>query len=239
MKSYLMPAAVAAVVLSLAASAQAQLLYSFEGAAPPDGFGPNGGGVTISQTATGATLGAAALNYSVVGGATFVGALTSNIPAALASPLAIQQIQFDYTLPLSATGGGPSFGGAFASLGVTIFGASQPTFPGGQLFGLQAQFADFEVLEGKAPGQYTGTIDLLNATNQADFSTKQSFNQIFGSGANQQIPTGFQFFLNKSGDAPITFQIDNVRLVQVPEPASLLALSSVGGLALHRRRRAV
>jgi hypothetical protein len=50
-------------------------------------------------------------------------------------------------------------------------------------------------------------IDLSSATHPMTFATNQSFNQIFGtvgSGPNDMIPTGFQFFFNKSGDAPLT-----------------------------------
>src|SRR5215212_10523065 len=55
-------------------------VYSFE--APPvnpDGFGPNGGGVTISQDTIGATDLLHSMKMSVVTGATFVGALTTAV----------------------------------------------------------------------------------------------------------------------------------------------------------------
>ena len=112
----------------------------------------------------------------------------------------------------------------------------------GQQFGLQAQFADFEHIGGKAAGStHTVRIDLDSATHPTTFATGQSFNEIFGtvgSGPDDIIPTVFQIFLNKSNDSPVTVYIDNVRTV-VPEPAtfSLFALGAVviGGLVRRRQ----
>lgn len=226
-------AALAAAIgaLGSAQTADAALAFSFEGATPPDGFGANGGGITVTQDTIGATQGTNSLKATVVNGATFVGALTSAVPAAIGDPPGIQSILFDMTIPA-----GGAFSGGFAVIGVTIFGASQPG--GGQQFGLQAQFADFEAIGGKAPGTYPVQIDLASATHPLTFATNQSFNQIFGtvgSGTNDLIPTGFQFFINKSNDAPVTVYIDNVRTV-VPEPATL-ALAGLAGAALVALRR--
>lgn len=233
-------AAVAIVaILMYAGNANAQLVYSFESpAVNPDGFGPNGGGVTVTQDTLGATAGTHSLKASVVTGATFVGALTGNVNPLINDPPGVDSLLFDMTI-------GPNdvFPGAFALVGVTIFGASQPDYPGGQQFGIQAQFADFEHIDGKAPGTYTVQIDLNSATHPLTFATGQSFNQIFGivgSGPNDVIPTGVQFFLNKSNDAPLTVYIDNVRVVgTVPEPATMgmLSLSAVGLGSIFRRRR--
>ncbi|MFO0791802.1 MAG: PEP-CTERM sorting domain-containing protein [Pirellulales bacterium] len=228
-----------AAILMYAGSAHAQLAYSFESpAVNPDGFGPNGAGVTITQDTIGATQGTHSLKASVVTGATFVGALTGNVNSLINDPPGVNSLLFDMTI-------GPNdvFPGAFALVGVTIFGASQPDYPGGQQFGLQAQFADFEHIDGKAPGTYTVQIDLNSATHPLTFATGQSFNQIFGtvgSGANDVIPTGVQFFLNKSNDAPLTVYIDNVRVVgTVPEPATIgmLSMGAVVFGSLIRRRR--
>jgi hypothetical protein len=205
------------IALSAAAAyASDTLIYSLETgiAANPDGFHANGGGVTVSQDTIGATDGTHSMKISIVAGATFVGALEeASLPLAIGNPPGADHILFDMTIASPAD----VFPGAFANIGVTIFGASQPDFPGGQLFGLQAQMADFEHIDGKAAGTYKDIrIDLTNATNQVDFSTNQTFNQIFGSGPNQQIPTGFELYINKSGEAPLNVYIDNIRIGTTP-----------------------
>ncbi len=236
MRNALLSLAAIALAACSAGSAHAALAYSFE--APPvnpDGFGPNGGGVTVSQDTIGATLGSNSLKVSVVPGATFVGALTGVVAPPINDPPGAKAIFFDLTIPTAG-----QFTGGFALIGVTIFGASQPG--PGQAFGLQAQFADFEHIDGKAAGTYKNIrIDLTSATNPLTFATNQSFNQIFGtvgSGPNDLIPTGFQFFINKSNDAPTTVYIDNVRTV-VPEPAAGLMLClGAAVVACAKRRRA-
>jgi hypothetical protein len=229
----------AGVVLSCTNTMQSQtVVYSFENpAVNPVGFGPNGGGVTISQDTTGATAGAHSLKVSVVAGATFVGALTGTVNPAIGDPPGVDHILFDLTIAP-----GSEFTGGFAVMGVTIFGASQPDYPGGQQFGLQAQFADIEHLDGKAAGTYNDIrIDLSSATHPLTFTPGQSFDQIFGtvgSGANDLIPTGFEFFFNKSNDQPLTAYIDNVRVYSiVPEPATfgLLGLGTVMVVAMRKR----
>jgi hypothetical protein len=217
-----------------AGSARADLAYSFEGAAPPDGFGANGGGVNVTQDTIGATQGTNSMGVSVVAGATFVGALTSNLPSSIGDPPGLEYILFDLTIPQ-----GGEFTGSFALVGVTIFGATQPG--PGQQFGLQSQFADFEQIGGKAAGTYNDVrIDLNSATHPTTFAANQTFNQIFGpnpGASNDIIPTGFQFFFNKSNDAGMTVYIDNVRTF-VPEPATgAMACLSVAALGMARRRR--
>lgn len=224
-------------ILACAGTARAQTLYSFE--APPvnpDGFGPNGGGVTVAQDTIGATDGTNSLRVSVVQGATFVGALTGVVHPSIGDPPGLSTLYFDMTIDPAG-----EFAGGFAVVGVTIFGASQPDYPGGQQFGLQAQFADFEHIGGKTAGStYAVQIDLSSATHPLTFATGQTFDQIFGtvgSGPNDVIPTGVQLFINKSNDAPVTVYFDNIRL-SIPEPASfsLLGLGAVIIGAVGRRR---
>ena len=229
---------VAVAILFSARSAQAQLAYSFETGTPanPDGFTPNGGGIVLNQDVVGATNGVNSLHATVVNGATFVGALTTVIPntpggAVLNNPPGVNFITFDMTTsPVS------SFAGSFAVVGITFFGATQPG--PGQQFGLQAQFADFEHIGTKPAGSTTSVqIDLSSATNPITFQTGQSFNQIFGSGPNQLIPTGFQLFLNKSNDAPLSVYFDNIRVGIIPEPAScILVALGLGFVGFIRRR---
>ena len=232
MKKALFGALAAALTLGAAGLAQAAPAYSFEGGSPPDGFGPNGGGVTVTQDTIGATDGSKSLKVSVVAGATFVGALSGVVPAPLNDPPGVGAILFDLTIAP-----GQEFTGGFAVVGVTIFGASQPG--PGQQFGLQSQFADFEHIGGKAAGTYKDIrIDLTSATHPLTFVGGQSFNAIFGpnpGAPNDVIPTGFQLFVNKSNDLPVSFYIDNVRTV-VPEPATAV-LFCAGAMALVVRRR--
>jgi len=209
-------------------------LYSFENPpVNPDGFGPNGGGVTVSQDTIGATNGTKSLKVSLVTPATFVGALTGVVPLALNDPPGVLSILADMTVT------NPIFTGGFVLVGVTMFGASQPG--PGQQFGLQAQFADFEHIDGKAAGTYTVQFDLSSATHPLTLQAGQSFDQIFGqvgSGPNDLIPTGFQLFINKSGDQPLTVYFDNIRAINTPEPTSAIAgLAGLAGLIVSRRRR--
>jgi hypothetical protein len=237
MRSCLMCLAAMVAMLCSSSSVEAALAYSFE----PDleGFGPNGGGISVTQDTIGATEGSNSMKVDIVAGPTFVGALTSNVTAPIGDPPGVESILFDMTIDT-----GDEYTGGFAVVGVTIFGASQPDYPGGQLFGIQAQFADFEHIDGKAAGTYTDVqIDLSSATHPLTFALGQSFNEIFGtvgSGPNDVIPTGFQLFFNQSGApdaAPVTVYIDNIRTV-VPEPTSIV-LIGVGAmiLSLGVRRR--
>ena len=220
------------LLLALAAStSHAAVAYDLESAGL-DGFGPNGGGVTVTPDSIGATNGPTSMKIEVVEGATFVGALTPVITPPIGDPPGVESIVFDLTITEEFTGG-------FAAIGVTIFGATQPDFLPAQLFGLQAQFADFTSVDGVAPGTYEITLDLDSATNPITFAAGESFNEIvggFGTGPDDLIPTGFQLFLNKSNDAPLTVYIDNIRTV-VPEPMSAILAAAAGiGVALSRRR---
>jgi PEP-CTERM motif len=221
-------------ILVCAGTVHAQLVYSFEGGL--QGFAANGAGTTVTSDTIGATQGTNSMKTSVVAGATFVGALTSTVPPAIGDPPGVNHILFDMTIAP-----GQAFTGGFAVVGVTVFGASQPG--PGQMFGLPVQFADTENIGGKAPGTYPNVrIDLNSATHPTTFQAGRTFNQIFGpnpGAPNDIIPTGFQFFFNKSNDQALNVYIDNVRVVTIPEPATwmLLGLSAAICGAFCQRRR--
>lgn len=195
-----------------AALAQLTLVYSFED--DPQGFAPNGGGVELSIDTIGATEGMASLKMEVVQGATFVGALTQQLPPEIGDPPGVDVVAFDLTI----TEAFPNTPGNFVDAGITVFGASQPG--SGQQFGLQAQFLGNQVSLGAlAPGTYPIQMMLTKATHPLTFAANQSFNQIFGvegSGPNDLIPTGLQIYINKSNTAPWTGYIDNIRVGMLP-----------------------
>jgi hypothetical protein len=214
--------AVAIVLFPVAVQAADQLAYSFE--SDTNGFLQNSGGTTVTQDTIGATEGTHSLKYSVVAGQTFAGALAQgvNLSPLIGDPPGLNEVTFDLTIqdpfiiPSGQTG--------FAVIGVTIFGETQADFPGGQLTGLQAQFFDSDTMhpvfnnerhfDGLAAGTYKNfRINLTDATHPLTFDGRQTFNQIFGtlgSGPNDVIPTGFEFYINKSS-LPSTIYIDNVR----------------------------
>lgn len=194
--------------------AELTLAYSYE--ADLEGFGPNGGGVTISHDTIGATDGAGSLKMSIVAGATFVGALTSALTPELGDPPGLEVVVFDLTL----TQAFPNNVGDYVDAGITIFGASQPDYPGGQQFGLQSQFFDNQVPLGDlAVGTHEIIMPLTSAVHPLTFEVGKSFNDIFGTfgtGVDDVIPTGFQIYINKSATAPWTGYIDNVRIGTLP-----------------------
>ena len=109
----------------------------------------------------------------------------------------------------------PSDPPGFVDAGITIFGSSQPDYPGGQLEGLSVQFFLDQVSLGDlAVGTHEIRINLNQATHPLTFETG-SFNDIIGtvgSGPDDIIPTGFQIYINKSGTAPWTGYFDDVRV---------------------------
>jgi hypothetical protein len=228
--------AVVAILCCAGAAYADTTVFSFE--APPvnpDGFGPNGGGITVSQDTFGATDLLHSMKASVIGGATFVGALTAAVNPLINNPPGVDAIKFDLTI-----GPNDTFLGAFDIIGITIFGTNAPL---GQ-FGLQAQFAPFIHVDGKGPGTYLDQqINLTGAVNPLNFTTNQTFNQIFTAGVpgpNQMNVSGFEFFINKSNDAPTTMYFDNVRVVTTagPEPATctLIGLGMFALTMIGRRR---
>lgn len=194
--------------------AELTLAYSFE-FDDFEGFSPNGGGVTIDLDTIGATDGAGSMKMSIVQGATFVGALTRLLTPEFGDPPGLEVIVFDLTI----TQAFPNNTGDFVDAGITVFGSSQPDYPGGQLSGLGAQFFNNQVSLGDlAVGTHEIVMPLSSATHPLTF-VNGSFNDIFGgsgTGENDVIPTGFQIYINKSNTAPWTGYFDNIRIGTLP-----------------------
>jgi hypothetical protein len=190
-------------------SAQLTQVYSFESGL--QGFGPNGGGTTVTLDTIGATDGTNSMKFDIVAGATFVGALTGDLDPAIGDPPGMEFVLYDLTIteqfPIEPPG--------FVRTSVMIFGVTQPDFPGGQM-PAQVQFFTNEVALGPLEaGTYEIQIDLTHEFHPLTFEPDQSFNDIFGelgSGPNDIIPTGFQIYINKSSTAPWTGYIDNIRV---------------------------
>lgn len=192
-----------------------ELAYSFEDGL--QGFAANGLGISLSEDTIGATEGTQSMKVDIVQGATFVGALTDELLPFVSDPPGFDFLVFDLTLtemfPEEA---------AFVDAGITVFGSTQPDFPGGPLDGLQVQFQNEQVqLQALPVGTSQVFMTLQSAVNPITFETGQSFNDIFGvegSGQTDLIPTGFQLYINKSADAPWTGYIDNVRVGSIADP---------------------
>ena len=190
----------AIVIVSAAGPLNAQITQAYSFEFDLEGFGPNGGGVTITQDTIGATDGDHSMKFAIVQGATFVGALTGNLNPAIGDPPGVDFVLFDVTsldaFPVDPPG--------FVDVGITMFGSSQPDYPGGQQEGLQVQFFLDQVSLGDLEvGTHEIRIDLTEATHPLTFEPG-SFNDIigtFGSGPNDIIPTGFRIYINKSGTA--------------------------------------
>jgi PEP-CTERM motif len=228
MRVKLLCIAAAVSMLWCSVSAAQSLLYDMEGAPPPSGFGPNGfPPPTITQDTIGATGGSTnSMKYFAPNDATFTGALTSVVPAALGDPPGVESILLDLTIA-----DGDAYAGAFADIGVTIFGYK------GMVFGIPVQFGDTKPLGGRPAGLYSDLKFNLNNSVQPGPTFGKSFDQIFGGGILDGV-TGFQLYLAKSGDAPATFYVDNIRAA-VPEPTTglLLGLATCAIGLVSRRRR--
>ena len=209
--------AVASLCFSPASRAELTLAYSFE-FEDLQGFGPNGGGVTIAPDTVGATEGTGSMSMSIVQGATFVGAITGFLAPEFGDPPGLEVIVFDLTI----TQAFPNNTGDFVDAGITVFGSSQPDYPGGQLGGLGVQFFNNQVpLSDLTVGTHEIVMPLSSATHPLTFATGKSFNDIFGgfgTGENDVIPTGFQIYINKSNTAPWTGYFDNIRIGTLPTP---------------------
>lgn len=229
MRASILTVAAAAALMFGSVSAKASgLLYSFENGDTPnslDGFANNGGGISVTQDTIGATLGSNSMRNSSVAGATFTGALTSTVPANLTP--GTTDITFDMTI-----NDGETFTGAYADVGITIFGAIGSG--ASETYGNQYQVdASSERNIALAPGTYSIDIPLVG-TSPVDFSLHQPYSTVVGQGF---IPTGVEFFYSKSSDSAATVYIDNVQAVTVPEPASIGLVGALAAFALGRKRR--
>jgi PEP-CTERM motif len=210
--------------------AATSLAYSFETVVPPNGpDGFFGLGATVSQEPTiGVTHLASSLEY-VIGVGGFVGARTESvIPATLNDPPGVDYVLLDLTIP-------QVYPDTFADLGITVFGHALNA-PGGAQFGHQVQFSDTIALAGLAAGTHQDLRIDLNLS-VGPYRPGESFNNIFGPGPTDlTVASAFQFFVSKNVVTPVTFYIDNVRLVPEPATASLGLLGSAL-LAFRSRRR--
>ncbi len=205
------------LVLGYARPADAQqgaLAYTFESGL--QGFHPNGAGTTVSLDPFGATQGSAtSMKLSLVAGQTFAAALSEGpqLTPLLADPPGLDFVVFDLTL----TEEFPSEG--YARIGISLFGASQPDYPGGQQFGLQVNYPtsdEVPVQPLAANVTHQIRINLSKALHPLTFETA-SFREIFGSGPNDLIPTGFEIYMSKSNNSQWTGYIYNIRLGVNPD----------------------
>jgi hypothetical protein len=210
-------AGAAIVVLGAASAVQAgppPPIYSFEtlynntgtidaAGTRPDRFHANGGGTTIAQSNVGVTQGSFSMQFSQVAPATFTGAISELVPAAINDPITTG-ISFDITIPTA-------FAGNFARIGITEFGANEAQLGSG---GGSAQTTGEAERDIKlAPGTYNLTIPLIARNNPITFDSNVTFASCFGSDPNTQMtPTSFQFYINKSETDPLTVYIDNVHV---------------------------
>ena len=191
------------------------LAYSFESGT--EGFAPNGGAFTVEQDTIGATEGSSSLKVAIPGLAPgFVGALTPMLPPAIGDPPGMDHVLYDVTITEEFSPPLPDPPG-FAVIGLTIFGVTQPDFPGGQV-GKQVQWQDQEFhIDGLEVGTYRDVPIILTPQFHPITFELATFNEIFGtvgSGPNDIIPTGFQLYFNKTvnADYPLTVYIDNIRV---------------------------
>jgi hypothetical protein len=195
-------------------SAADTLIHSFE--TDIEGFEPNGGIFTVAQDTIGATEGTHSMKVALTGHG-FVGAQTAVIPAAFGDPPGLDYVKFDVTLPVAFPDPG------FAVIGMTIFGMTQE----GELVDLQTGPSEDDPtlefhLDGLAAGTHTDIIMDLNKFTHPVTNQPATFNEIYGtqgSGPNDLIITGYQFYFNKTPGLshPLTVYIDNVRVGNFPD----------------------
>jgi hypothetical protein len=209
-----------------AIEAQVTQLYSFE-ADDFDGFTANGGGLTVSQEASGlgATSGTKSLKLEYADFSSFAGPNTNTIPAAFNDPLGIDFVRFDLTNtnrfvpPTPQPGVTPTF----ANIGLNFFG----DLPGNPVQPAHLQFLLSEVAVGPfEPGTHEVEIDVSNTGSptgtggglNVDTGQVKGYDAWVAAGF---VPSGFGLYLNKNGkfgDPTFawTVYIDNVRVGRTP-----------------------
>jgi len=216
-----------AIVINCTAAATAQVtqVYSFE----PDleGFGFNGGGLTVSQETSGlgATSGSKSMKLEYADFSSFAGAITNTIKPAFNDPLGIDFVRFDLTntnryVPPSPQ---PGVTPTFANISVSFFGP----LPGNPTDTAQIQFLLSEQAVGNLdPGTHQIDIDVSNTGSpthtggglNVDTGQIKGYNAWVAQGFQ---PQGFEIYLNKNGkfgDPTFawTFYIDNIRVGRFP-----------------------
>jgi hypothetical protein len=208
-KSFILSAVT--TVLAFIASANGQTatqIYSFEASDTPnnlDGFGPNQGGTVFSST-IGATSGTGSLGYSMLSSDTFTGILTQDLPVALNSA-ETEEINFDLTIP--ATG---QYTGTFADIGIAEFGTNvSQGFSSYPVFTAQGNLRPYQNID-LAPGTYNMSIPLITGVNPLTGEGPVPLSNCFGPDPDTQLTlTGFEFYISKNNDDPLTIYIDNVK----------------------------
>jgi hypothetical protein len=206
-------------------SAQETRVYSFE----PDleGFGLNGGGVTVSHETSGigATHGTNSMKLEYADFSSFAGAATANIHPAFNDPLGLDFVRMDFTNtnrfvpPTPEPGVTPTY----ANAGITFFG----DLPGNPVQPAQIQFFLVEEpLGALEPGTHEVEFDLSNEGGPGGMGGGLNVDtgQIKGYDAWVDagfVPLTFQIYINKNGrfgDPTFawTVYMDNFRVGRFP-----------------------
>ncbi len=228
MRKSLLAVAIAAAMCLGAASAHAQLLYSFEtgdAGGGRDGFLPNNGVTSTAQAVYGTTVGSNSLEVVTPGGYTGT-YTTANLPAALGDPGLV-----GFTADVSISPNAP-YGGNYSDITVTMYAYNNSESTGASFTPVNTEWSNVDF----APGTYLDVsipfIDYGSYTDPNTSITYPSYGALINSGTGWAV-SGLQFTFDS--DASATVFLDNVNAV-VPEPASI-GIGAVSGLLLLARRR--